>query len=71
MRPGQLEVMVNRRSALSDELGNPEKMDEQEGGLGAPPALLFLPLAHMCHMSCQSHRVLQQLAVLFMTSLLP
>jgi hypothetical protein len=35
MRAGQLEVMLNRRTALSDELGNPEKMDEQEGGAGA------------------------------------
>ena len=41
MRPGQLEVMLNRRTALSDELGNPEKMDEQEGGAGAHVVIML------------------------------
>ena len=34
MRPGHLEVMVNRRTASTDGLGNPEALNEQEGGHG-------------------------------------
>ncbi len=43
MRSGQLEVILNRRTAMSDELGNPEKMDEREGGQGAPARQLGIP----------------------------
>lgn len=46
MRAGQLEVMVNRRTAMSDELGNPEKMDEMEGKRGA--SSLFVSGAFWC-----------------------
>jgi hypothetical protein len=35
MRPGHLEVMVNRRTASTDGLGNPEALHEREGGQGA------------------------------------
>ncbi len=34
MRSGQLEVMVNRRTDESDQLGNPEVMNEEEAGSG-------------------------------------
>jgi hypothetical protein len=35
MDSGQLEVMVNRRNRFSDELGNPEMLNEAEGCCGA------------------------------------
>lgn len=54
MRPGQLEVMLNRRTALSDELGNPEKMDEQEGGAGA-----------CSHLKCHSLHLMMDHAAVF------
>ena len=37
MESGQLEIMLNRRTQLSDQLGNPEVLDEAEGCCGELP----------------------------------
>lgn len=47
MRPGHLEVMVNRKSAYTDNLGNPEALNEQEGGQGA--AMLLYVVSALLH----------------------
>ena len=45
---GQLEVMLNRRAQASDELGNPEMLNEAEGCCGAHTrtGLVFAPTSH-------------------------
>ena len=42
---GQLEVMVNRRALASDELGNPEMLNEAEGCCGTHSCSWFKPNA--------------------------
>jgi hypothetical protein len=69
MRSGQLEVMLNRRTALSDELGNPEKMDEQEGGAGAGPAGLHA--ARLTPVCLHSHERIMMLVAAATRLVLP